>query len=256
MFFWLFVVFILGSAIGSFLNVVIDRTTRGEKITGRSYCDHCKATLATIDLIPIISFIALGAKCRYCKKPLSIQYPAVETLTAVLFTFSFYFLASSGNISLTTLLYFFLLISVMVVVAATDIKFYLIPTTFVYFASLLSLIYNYFNLESAVFVEHVIAAFVASLIFLLIVVATRGRGMGQGDVVLAFLMGMILGYEGTFVAMFLAFLIGAIISIFLIILRRKKFGQTIPFAPFLILGFFVSLFWQTEIINWYFAMLY
>ena len=256
MFFWLAIIFILGSAVGSFLNVVIDRTTRGETIGGRSYCDHCRATLSSLDLIPIISFITLGAKCRYCKKPLSWQYPAVETVTAILFTLAFFNLVSSGSLTLVTLLYFFVLISTAVVVAVVDLKFYLIPTTFVYGASLIALVYNYFYLDSPIFIEHVLAAFAVALLFLLIVLITRGKGMGQGDIVLVFLIGMVLGYGGTFAAMFLAFLLGAIVSIFLIVFGRKKFGQTIPFAPFLIGGFLVSLFWQNEIINWYLAMLY
>lgn len=256
MFFWVFIVFILGSAIGSFLNVVIDRATRGESINGRSYCDHCKATLSTLDLVPIISFVFLSAKCRYCKKPLSWQYPVVEVITAGLFTISFLNLASSGTLSSITLLYFFVLVAVAVVVAVVDFKFYLIPTTFVYGASLIALIYNYFYLDSNTFIEHVFAAFAASILFLIVVVATRGKGMGQGDIVLAFLMGIVLGYEGTFAAMFLAFLTGAVVSIVLIVLGKKRFGQTIPFAPFLIGGFLLSLFWSEQLTNWYFSMLY
>jgi len=85
MIFLIFASFLFGSAVGSFLNVVIDRTTRRESILGRSYCDHCKVTLSTVDLIPIISFVAQGAKCRYCSKPLSYQYPIVEGITALLF---------------------------------------------------------------------------------------------------------------------------------------------------------------------------
>src|SRR3989344_6594512 len=142
MFFWLLVIFILGSAIGSFLNVVIDRTTRGETIGGRSYCDHCRATLSTLDLVPIISFVGLGAKCRYCKKPLSWQYPAVETVTAVLFTLAFLNLVLAGNLTLATLLYLFVLISVAVVVAVVDLKFFFIPTTFLYGVWLIVLVFN------------------------------------------------------------------------------------------------------------------
>src|SRR3989344_8948085 len=97
MFFWLLVIFINGTAVGSFLNVVIDRTTRRESILGRSYCEHCRATLKTIDLVPIISFAVLGAKCRYCRKPLSWQYPAVEAAGAILFTLAFWILVSSGS---------------------------------------------------------------------------------------------------------------------------------------------------------------
>jgi len=255
-FFWILITFIIGSAVGSFLNVVIDRATRGQSILGRSYCDHCGKIIAPLDLVPIVSFIALGARCRWCKKSLSWQYPLVEAITSLLFVLSFLVLVFSGQLSAITLVYYFFLIATLLVVAVVDLKFSLIPTTLVFFASIVSLFYNYFLFSSELFVEHVFAAFGAAIFFLIIVLATRGRGMGEGDIVLGFLIGMVLGYGGTFAAMFLAFLLGAIVSIFLIVLGRKKFGQTIPFAPFLIGGFLVSLFWQNEIINWYLAMLY
>ncbi len=255
---YLVLVFLVGSAVGSFLNVVIDRTVRGENviIPGRSYCDHCRAKLSTLDLVPIISFFALGAKCRYCKKPLSWQYPLVESLTAILFTLTFYTLTLSGNLNLTTLIFYFFIIAVSIIVAAVDWKFYLIPTTFVYLASLVTLFYNFFFLSPSIFVEHIVAGFIMALIFLLIVVLTRGRGMGQGDIVLVFLMGLTLGYVGTFVAMFLSFFTGAIVSLILIALKRKHFGQTIPFAPFLILGFLTSLFYSAQIVDFYLTFIY
>jgi prepilin signal peptidase PulO-like enzyme (type II secretory pathway) len=253
---YLLLFFILGSAIGSFLNVVIDRTTRGESIMGRSHCEYCRATLSSLDLVPIVSFVGLGAKCRYCHKKLSWQYPLVETSAAVLFALSFWVTATSGNIDLVKLFYWFVIISVMVVVFVVDLKFSLIPTTFVYAASLLSLFYSYFSLPSPVFIDNVVAAFGATLFFLFIVLVTFGRGMGQGDIVLAFLIGIVLGIKATFLAIFLAFAIGAIVSILLIILGRKRFGNTIPFGPFLVFGFLIALFWAGPILNYYFKVLY
>ncbi|MBI2012764.1 prepilin peptidase [Candidatus Curtissbacteria bacterium] len=243
--------FILGSAVGSFLNVVIDRTTRRESILGRSYCNHCRATLATVDLIPIVSFVALGASCRYCRKPLSWQYPAVEATTALLFALSIWMLSLQGQLGVFSLLYYFFLISILIIVAIVDLKFSLIPTTFILAASLVSLFYNYFTLPSPAFVDHVFAAFLLAIFFGAIVLATRGRGMGEGDVFLAFLIGMVLGIGDSAVAVFLGFLIGAVVSVFLIILGKKRFGQTVPFAPFLVLGFLISLFWAQEILAWY-----
>lgn len=253
---YLVLTFILGSAFGSFLNVVIDRTVRRESIMGRSYCEHCRATLSTVDLIPIISFVTLGARCRYCRKPLSFQYPAVETVTAVLFTLSFWVLVSSGNFSIVTLLFWLAVVCVMVVVAVIDLKFSLIPTSFVYALSLVALFYSYFVYPSPIFIDHVIAAFGAAAFFLLIVLITFGRGMGQGDIVLAFLIGMILGVKLTVLSLFLAFLSGAVISIILLLFGKKKFGNTIPFGPFLVLGFFIALFWGELLLQNYFKVLY
>jgi len=255
MFFILLLAFILGGAIGSFLNVVIDRATRGESILGRSYCDHCKATLSTLDLIPVVSFVTLGAKCRYCRKPLSWQYPAVEALCALLFTVSAYVLVSDGNFNLVNLFYYFLIVSVSIIVAVVDYKFSLIPTTIVFFASLAALIYDFLLLSPTQFLNHVLSAFFAAFAFLILVVVTRRRGMGEGDVVLAFLMGMILGPEKTVLAVFTAFFSGAVVSLLLIAFGKKRFGQTVPFAPFLIFGLLTALFWGDSIVATY-LMLY
>lgn len=256
MFLYLFLIFTLGAAVGSFLNVVIDRTVRGETLGGRSYCEHCKVTLRTVDLVPILSFVTLSAKCRYCKKKLSWQYPIVETLTATLFTLAFWVLVSAGILTMSALLYWFLIVGVMIVVGVIDFKFSLIPTTFVYALSLIALFYVYFTSTSPVFIDHVIAAFGAAGFFLLIVLVTLGRGMGQGDIVLAFLIGIVLGVKLTILSLFLAFLIGAAVSVGLITVGRKKFGNTIAFGPFLVCGFFIALFWGEWILNKYFLVLY
>ena len=253
---YLVLFFILGSAVGSFLNVVVDRTTRGEGILGRSYCEYCRATLKTLDLVPIISFVTLGARCRYCRKPLSWQYPLVELTAAVLFTLAFWILISGGTFGFVTLAFWLVVVSVMIVVAVVDLKFSLIPTSFVYALSLISLFYVYFTSPSPVFINHVLAAFGAAAFFLLIVLVTLGRGMGQGDIVLAFLMGIILGVEQTIFSLFAAFFVGAVISIFLVLFGKKKFGNTIPFGPFLVFGFFVALFWGEKLLSYYFKMLY
>lgn len=251
MIFYLVLSFILGSAIGSFLNVVIDRTTRGETLLGRSYCDHCKASLSTIDLIPIVSFVSFGARCRYCKKPISWQYPIVEAATGTLFLIGALSLISGADFGLIRLLYFFFIISIVIVVSAIDMKFSLIPTTLVFFASLVVLTYNYFTFSPNWFLEQVISAFIAALFFLFLVVITRRRGMGEGDVVLAFLIGLVLGYEKTILAIFLSFFTGALVSLILIVFGKKKFGQTVPFAPFLVLGLLCAMFWGDVIVRWY-----
>ena len=243
--------FIIGCAVGSFLNVVIDRSVRRESLLGRSYCDHCKASLGTIDLMPILSFAVLGARCRYCHKPISWQYPIVEFTSGFLFALAFLVLSIRGEQGVIGLLYYFLLISTIIIVSTIDLKFSLIPTSLFFFASLVSLFYNYFFLSSALFVDHVLMAFILALMFLIIVLVTRGRGMGEGDIVMAFFVGMVLGIGAGIVAIFLSFLLGALASIFLIVAGKKKFGQTVPFGPFLASGFLISFFWAREIINWY-----
>lgn len=235
--------------------MVADRSVKGQSIMGRSYCDWCRAKLTAIDLVPIASFVALGAKCRRCKKPISWQYPLVELTTGILFVTTIIFLVTGGNLRIIPILYYLFIVSVLVVVGIIDVKHFLIPTTLTLAATLVSLIYNYFNFSSAVFVDHVLAAFSAAIFFGIIVLVTLRRGMGEGDIFLAFLIGMVLGLKSTLIAIFAAFMLGAIIAILLIILGRKKFGQAVPFGPFLIMGFLVSLYWGEFLLNWY-LMLY
>lgn len=251
----LLTLFILGTAIGSFLNVVIDRSVRGESILGRSYCDFCRAKLKTLDLIPILSFVALGARCRYCHRSLTMQYPLVETASGILFVLAYLVPVTGGNYSLIVLAHALFLISVFIVVAVVDFKFQLIPTALVYFAALVTLFYNFFMLGSADFVRSVVSAFVVALGFLIIVLVTRGRGMGTGDIPLAFLIGLMLGWPKVLVGIFLAFLAGSLVAIVLIILGRKRFGQTIPFGPFLVGGAIAAFFWGEQIVSWYLSRL-
>ena len=257
MFLLLFVFFILGSAIGSFLNVVVDRTTRGGSILGplRSYCDWCHATLSTFDLVPILSFVGLRGRCRYCHHKLSWQYPLVETLLGVLFAATFYSLAASGNFSALVVLFYLLIITVLVVVAIVDLKFSLIPTTFVFAASLIVLFWNYFQMSSSDFVTSVFSAFLLAFFFAAIVFLTRGRGMGSGDIPLVFLLGLFLGWPENLLAVFGAFLSGAIVALTLLLFGKKRLGQTIPFGPFLIASSIVVFYWGSQIIVWYWGMI-
>lgn len=254
MVFFYLLFFILGSAVGSFLNVVCDRMIAGQSILGRSRCDHCRATLSTIDLVPVISFVGLGGRCRYCHRPISVQYPLVETVTGLAFVAAFYAQIAGGILDLATLLYYFFILSIFIVVATVDLKFSQIPTTLVFFASLVALFYDYFYLSSGDFVVWVAVAFLLALTFLAVAVLTFGRGMGLGDIPLVFLIGLFLGWPKALTAVFLAFLGGAIVAILLLALGKKKFGQTIPFGPFLVLAATVSLFWGQELLNWYISL--
>lgn len=147
------------------------------------------------------------------------------------------------------------MVTVLLVVAVVDFKYSLIPTTYIYGLSIVVLFYNYLSLPSYDFVMRVLAGFVAAAFFILIILITRGRGMGEGDIPLAFLIGLALGPLNGMLAFFLAFLSGALVSIFLIIFRFKNIGQAVPFAPFLISGFFAAFFWASPLIHWY-LMLY
>ncbi len=258
-----FLIFILGLAVGSFLNCVIYRLEKKESfLKGRSYCPNCKHKLSWKDLIPIFSFFELQGKCRYCKQKISWQYPLVEFATGILFVLALnyelrimnYDLSNSGFI-LNSL---FLLLNscFLIVIFVYDLKYYIIPDEVIYPAIVITFLYNilysYFILHTSYFILNTLYSVLgASLFFLSIFLFSKGKWLGFGDVKLALFMGLFLGFPNILVTLFLAFFIGAIIGIGLILAKKKGLKSEVPFGPFLVTGTFIALFWGNQIINWY-----
>lgn len=256
-------VFCIGTFIGSFLNVVVDRLPRNQSIVkGRSHCDFCKKTLAWYDLIPVISYVMLSGKCRYCHIKLSAYYSIFEITTGLLFAITYWLFINGNrslwNIQMETYLWFFyyyLLVSCFIVIVFIDIKFGIIPDRIVFSLIGLSIVFLLL-LSPTVLVPALITGIGSFLFFLLIFLITKGRGMGFGDVKFAFVMGLILGYPNIIVAFYIAFLTGAFVSLILIVSKKKKLkGGSIPFGPFLVLGTYCALFLGESIRNLVFTFL-
>ncbi len=249
----IFFVFLIGLFIGSFLNVLIDRLPRNEKITGRSYCESCKKTLTWKDLIPLLSFIYLRGKCRFCKAELSFQYPLLEIITGVMFAFTLFHLPFTNyhlpftvdQILLT--IYSLIIVSSFIVIFFADLKYGIIPDKIIFPSVLVTLVYLFLNLNSLI-LNHMFSAVGAFLFFLGIFLLTRGKGMGFGDVKLSFLLGLVLGFPGVALALYIAFLTGGFIGIILILWKKKSLKLAVPFGPFLIAGTLISLFFSENII--------
>ena len=261
-------IFTVGLFIGSFLNVVIFRLENKEKIVNdRSRCLHCKHTLSWLDLIPVLSFLFLKGKCRYCENKISWQYPIVEIITGILFVVIFNIQYSIFNqyliFNIQYLLFWFYIIATFIVIFVYDLKHYIIPDKIIYPAIIITLGFNLFSNFSAQgepvldwqFSNFIFAAFIAGGFFYAIIIITKGKGMGGGDVKLGFLMGLILGWPLVLVALFLSFILGSIIGVFLILVGKKKMKGIIPFGPFLVLGIFIALFWGERIVEWYLSLL-
>jgi leader peptidase (prepilin peptidase) / N-methyltransferase len=244
--------FFLGICIGSFLGVIIDRLPRGESISaGRSYCEFCKKKLTFFDLVPLFSFLFLKGRCRYCHKRLSWYYPLVEVTTGILFVLVG---ITTGVLHTTELVYYLFLVSVLVAIFFIDLKYGIIPFALILPAVLVVLFYL-LTTQQSLLVNNFFAALGAMGFFLTIFLVTRGRGMGFGDVVYAFLMGLLLGFPQIIVGLYIAFVSGAAISLILIVRKQKKMkGGTVPFGPFLVVGTLVSLFWGNRLID--IAMVY
>ena len=267
------IIFIFGLAVGSFLNCVIYRlalTPQQERLVwglalprGRSFCPHCKHILSWQDLIPVLSFLILRGKCRYCQKKISWQYPLVEIATALLFLLVFNFQFSIFNEfsifnfqTLFNLCFLFLVSCFLIVIFVYDLKHFIIPDKVIFPAIGIALIYNFYQLLTTHYplstvLNNLYAAFGAAVFFLMIVLISRGKWMGLGDVKLAFLMGLFLDFPNILIALFFAFLIGAIIGVGLILAKRKTLRSEVPFGPFLVTGTFVALFWGERIVQWY-----
>jgi len=258
-------VFVFGVCIGSFLNCYIYRrlpasaegygvARQKKSLNGRSFCPHCKHTLSWRDLFPVFSFLVLKGKCRYCKKNISWQYPLVELATGLvfllIFNLKFEILNQFEILKFLNLFFLFYIASALIIIFVYDLKHYLIPDKVLLPAISIVFFYRlFFNFSS--FSNYLLAVLVAAGFFLLIFLISKGKWMGFGDVKLAVLMGLLLGFQNVLVALFLAFFFGAIIGIILMVFGDKKLKSEIPFAPFLIIGTFLALFYGSQLIQWY-----
>jgi leader peptidase (prepilin peptidase)/N-methyltransferase len=251
--------FIFGAAIGSFLNVLSDRLPNDESIMGRSHCEKCKHELAWYDLFPVLSFLFLKGKCRYCKTKLSAYYPSVEVITGMVFVLTWNFVPHTwfnGALVPFAGLYQYLginlvIVSALLVIFFADLKYQIIPdsmhTVLIICAVVLHLLLLPFSWASLLLMllEGLIS--MAPILFLFL--ATRGKGMGFGDVKLAFAIGLLFGLKLAFVVLYLSFLLGAIGGIYLIFRGKKKMKSKIAFGPFIVLSMFLALFFHVELLR-------
>jgi len=244
-----FLVFLIGLCCGSFVNMLLYRTAIDYKlespvrrrrtpplsrgIKDRSVCDFCGRQLKWQDNIPVVSWFMLKGKSSCCGKKLPTTYPLVELLTGILFLINFYV---NNNI------FFYPVLVFLVFSAFFDLKWMILPD----FSTALLLLLGLFlsvNIWSAVF----------SLIFLLFLyLITKGKGMGFGDVKYALFLGLILGVPKMIVAYYVAFIVGALTGLIMMLLKKKKFRSEIPFGPFLILGTIVAWWWGENL--WYYVL--
>lgn len=258
-------IFLFGLAVGSFLNVVIYRTLHGESpFEGRSRCPKCKKTIRAVDNIPLLSYILLRGRCRWCKARIAWSYPVVEFLTASLFVwwlvagFAFFRLTQSPFAYLQP--GFWLIVGLLlVVVFFSDLFYGLIPDVIVAILGFLGLFYRLLLtgtgiMQQADFLKALASGIGVAAFLLSLIVLTGGRGMGMGDAKLSLVLGLILGWPRIMVAVFLSFFLGALVAVFLLLIGKKRFGQTLPFGPFLVVGTVLALLWGERLWGFYFSL--
>ncbi len=247
-------VFILGCIMGSFLNVCIYRIPRRETvITTPSHCPYCKHSIRWYDNIPLLSYIFLQGKCRSCGNRISLRYPLVEGLTAVLYLLIFLQFGPSRQ----TLAYL-LFVSLLLVCSFTDLErdengeLYLMIPDVVTVPGAVAGVFISLVSSDLTLTESLLGVVVGGGSLYLVMRIVPG-GMGEGDTKLAAMMGAFLGWKKMLLGLYMGVIIGALVGVVLIIMKLKGRKDTIPFGPSLAAGAVLAVFYGNDIISRFFS---
>jgi leader peptidase (prepilin peptidase)/N-methyltransferase len=259
----LIVVFaILGLAVGSFLNVCIDRLPQNKSIAfPPSHCEACQHKLAAKDLIPVFSYLRLRGRCRYCQASVPRRLFWVELATAVVFALLYWwFVVFNPEPSIVTFAVLAFYASLFIIIFVVDLEQGLILNKVVYPGMVVALLLSLYPLPwltESMGMRVAYAALGGAIgfgIFLLIAIVSRG-GMGWGDVKLAALIGLATGFPMVFVAIIMAAILGGIVAVALVIAKKRERRGTVPFGPFLAVATMITMLWGSNILNWYLGLM-
>ena len=246
----IFLVVIFGLVIGSFLNVCICRIANEESIAfPPSHCTNCGYELKAKDLIPVLSYIFLGGECRSCKEKISIQYPIVEILNAILYIAIYLKFGFTLN-----LFKFCLFASLLIVIGFIDFKTKYVYNSTVVFgvvSGILFAVLEWMETKSIPW-NYIAGAFIGFGIIYLIVILTRG--MGEGDIDIALICGLFLGIKGILVTLFLAIILGGIVATIILIFKLKERKAEIAFGPYLAIGGIIACLYGSRLIDIYLGL--
>lgn len=267
--------FVFGTAVGSFINAFEYRLKRGiDFVKKRSMCPSCEHELGALDLIPILSFMAIKGRCRYCETKVSWQYPIVEFLAGMLFLLSGWYVSPAlrtyGDFSFVWMVCIAVMVGLVfnlfLFFALYDVKHQIVPNRVVIPAIVgvffLNVIFTvgmqrtqnspFFDIWPSISISwNVLSGLVGGGFIASIILLTRGKGMGGGDLKLVVLMGLLLGPKGLFVAMYSAVILGSVAGVLWGLKKGKIKGLKVPFALFLSIGTIVAFIWGERIISYY-----
>lgn len=247
--------FFFGLSAGSFLNASVWRTRENLTILkGRSMCPHCRQKINWYDNIPLISFVILKGKCRFCKGKISWQYPVVELVMGLVFLITAIYGHGTETFMTPELLRDWGIIYALVFIFVYDLKYQEIldrsTLPFAVGLYLLSLALNWHPWWSML-----LGAAIGSGFFLVQFLVSKGKWVGGGDIRLGLFMGVILGWPYIILALMLAYVMGAIASLFLIAFKNKNLKSETAFGTYLSLATLASMFWGKVIVDWYVGLL-
>ncbi|MGD6853798.1 prepilin peptidase [Bacillus infantis] len=241
----LFFTFLYGLLLGSFYNVVGLRVPLKQSIVKpRSHCPYCQHTLRPYELIPVVSYLLQGGKCRRCKAPVSFLYPAVELATGLLFVLAPILMGWTLELIIA-----WTLISLMVIVFVSDIKYMIIPDKVLLVFAVIFLLERIF-LPLSPWWDSLLGAAAGFFLLLFIAVISKG-GMGGGDIKLFAVIGLALGTKLVLLTFFFATLYGAVFGIVGMLIGKVEKGKPIPFGPYIALGSLTAYFFGQRILDWY-----
>lgn len=246
--------FLAGLIIGSFLNVVIIRLAEDETLLGRSVCRNCRKEIAWYDNVPVLSYLLLKGRCRWCHAKISLQYPLVEILTASLYVFvGALFFDIAEPVTWLTTVWLLLLLPVLLAIFVHDVRSMEIPVNLLVVGVILTLFFlvvEYFLFQGnvAFWETHlwssILGGALVTLFFYALVFFSQETWMGWGDVWLGLLVGLGTGLSHAFIMLTLSFALGAGVGVALLFFKKKELSTQVPFAPFLISGFLLILLLQ------------
>ncbi len=254
------IVFILGLAVGSFVNVLIYRIPLKKSfVLPSSACASCGSKLSALELIPILSYLFQRGKCKHCGEKISLRYPLIELLTAVVFVA----LLHKYGISVPFFAFAFLMI-ILIVVFFIDIDHKIIPNGLVIVGlagGILLFVYNCLSPMPEIYGDNKWWTPLAGLLpgsgFLLLVAILGSLlyktddAMGMGDVKLMAPIGMFFGWKLCLVALFVSVVLGGVVSLMLMVFRIKKRKDTVAFGPFIVIGALVTILYGWDMANWF-----
>lgn len=249
-------IFICGLILGSFLNSWMWRVRDNIRIfsNSRSICPHCRYQLHWYENMPLLSFLFLRAHCSNCKQKIHFSYFFVELITGFLLIFVSLQFLKMPSFSEWQFLRDVLFLTYLMVIFVYDFRYREVLTSLTWSGAIIAILINYYALNYSLWLMF-LGMLVAGGFFLLQYVISRGRWIGGGDVRLGFMIGAWLGWPNVLVALFFAYIFGAIVSVLLLILKKADRKTKIPFGTFLAMGTFFALYYGERIVTWYLGMM-